>query len=67
MATLVPDQARRLAELDARERTAWRDYREGLRDLEPRAYDEHEPAAWEQLQATLRALQAQRAALVAGH
>ena len=66
MTTLVPDQDRRLAELDALERAAWRDYREELRDLEPRAYDEHEPAAWEQLQATLRSLQSERAALAAG-
>ncbi len=66
MATLVPEQARRLAELDARERLAWREYRDTLRDLEPKAYDEQEPAAWEQLQATLRVLGAEREAVGAG-
>ncbi len=66
MATLVPEQTRRLAELDARERLAWREYRDALRDLEPKAYDEQEPAAWEQLQATLRVLGAEREAVGAG-
>ena len=68
MATVVPgtERARRLAELDERERAAWREYREGLRDLRPKAYDDEEPAAWEQLQATLRIVAGEREALGSG-
>jgi hypothetical protein len=66
MATLVPEQTRRLAELDARERLAWREYRDALHDLDPKAYDAQEPPAWEQLQATLRVLHAEREAVGAG-
>ena len=66
MATLVPEQARRLAELDARERLAWREYRDALRDLEPKAYDQQEPEVWEHLEATLRVLRAEREAVGAG-
>jgi hypothetical protein len=62
MTSLAPnlESARRLAELDAQVRVAWREYRESLRDLEARTYDEREPAEWDQLQATLRALEAER-------
>ena len=56
MTALAPniEHARRLAELDARVRVAWRDYRDSLHELTPTEYDEREPAEWDQLQATLR-------------
>ena len=37
-------------------RRAWSDYAERLRGLEGAEYDQVEEEAWEQLQATLRAL-----------
>ena len=60
-----PDTARRLAEIEALARSAWIAYRDGLRGLEGGAYDDGEAAAWDQLQATLRELAAERAALAA--
>jgi hypothetical protein len=60
-----PDAARRLAELDALTRGAWNAYRDDLRELEGTVYVDAEAAAWDQLQATLRELEAERAALVA--
>ena len=59
----TPDTARLLAELDARTRVAWTTYRDELRSLEGRAYDDAEAAAWDQLQATLRELEIERAEL----
>jgi hypothetical protein len=63
MTALAPniEHARRLAELDAQLRVAWREYRDNLQDLTPTEYDEREPAEWDQLQATLRELDAERA------
>jgi hypothetical protein len=63
MTALAPniESARRLAELDAQVRLAWREYRDSLLDLTPAEYDEREPAEWDQLQATLRELGAERA------
>jgi hypothetical protein len=63
MTALAPniEHARRLAELDAQLRVAWREYRDSLHDLTPAEYDEREPAEWDQLQATLRELDAERA------
>jgi hypothetical protein len=63
MTTLTPDTVRLLAELDARARVAWTSYRDELSSLEGRTYDTAEPAAWDQLQATLRELEIKRAAL----
>jgi len=63
MTTLTPDAARLLAELDARTRVAWTSYRDELSSLEGRTYDNAEPAAWDQLQATLRELDVERAEL----
>jgi hypothetical protein len=60
-----PGAARRLAELDALTRGAWTAYRDDLRELAGRVYDDAEAAAWDQLQATLRELEAERVALVA--
>jgi hypothetical protein len=67
MTALVPDleSARRLAELDARVRLAWREYRDSLHDLPSAEYAEREPAEWEQLQATLRELEVERARVAA--
>lgn len=63
MTALAPniESARRLAELDAQVRLAWREYRDSLHDLPAPEYDEREPAEWDQLQATLRELDAERA------
>jgi hypothetical protein len=60
-----PETERLLAELDARTRGAWSAYREDLRDLAGSYYDDAEAAAWDQLQATLRELDSERAALTA--
>lgn len=59
----TPDTARRLAELDARTRVAWTSYREELSGLEGKRYDDAEPAAWDQLQATLREVESERTEL----
>ena len=68
MTVVSPDTARRRAELDARTRVAWRSYRDELVSLEGRAYDDAEAAAWDQLQATLREVEIERAELaVAEH
>ena len=63
MTALAPnlEGARRLAELDAQVRLAWREYRDSLHDLTTAEYDEREPAEWDQLQATLREVDAERA------
>lgn len=58
-----PETERRLAELDASVRSAWASYSEDLRALEGADYDDAEAAAWDQLQATLRELEAERVAL----
>jgi hypothetical protein len=60
-----PDAVRRLIEVDALTRGAWAAYRDDLRELEGSAYDDAEAAAWDQLQATLLELEAERTALVA--
>jgi hypothetical protein len=60
-----PDAVRRLIEVDALTRGAWTAYRDDLRELEGSAYDDAEAAAWDQLQATLLELEAERTALVA--
>lgn len=59
----TPDTTRLLAELDARTRVAWTEYRDALRDLAGRAYDDAEAAAWEELQAQLREIEHTRAEL----
>ena len=58
MTTITPDRLEELAEL---EREAWTDYRESLRDLEGRDYEEAEAASWEDLQRTLAEVAAERA------
>ncbi|CAN5128248.1 hypothetical protein BH20ACT16_BH20ACT16_11030 [soil metagenome] len=59
----TPDTERLLAELDARMRVAWTTYRDELAGLEGRDYDDAEPAGWDQLQATLREVEIERAEL----
>ena len=59
--TTFAAQEDRHAELEARERAAWTAYSDELRDLARDAYDEAEPAAWDQLQETLRQVEALRA------
>lgn len=59
------DTERRSAELDARVRGAWADYREALRDLNAREYGDVEAASWDQLQATLIDVADERAELAA--
>jgi hypothetical protein len=59
----TPATERLLAELDARTRVAWTAYRDELSSLEGRAYGDAEAAAWDQLQATLRELEIERAEL----
>jgi hypothetical protein len=57
MATITPNRLEELAEL---EREAWTEYREALRDLEGRAYEEAETVAWEELQHLLGEVAAER-------
>ncbi len=59
-----PETRRRLAEIDALVRGAWATYREELQDLRGSSYDDAEASAWDQLQATLRDLESERATLV---
>jgi hypothetical protein len=66
MTTYIADQrARRLAELDARERQAWEAYSDTVRGLEGRDYEETEDQSWDRLQKRLRELADERQ-LVAG-
>lgn len=57
------DTERRRTELDARTRTAWAEYRAATQELGGQEYDDVERASWDQLQATLRELEGERAAL----
>jgi hypothetical protein len=59
MTTITPNRLDELAEL---EREAWTDYRENLRDLEGRDYEEAEATSWEELQRMLAEIEAERAA-----
>ena len=59
MTTITPNRLEELAEL---EREAWTDYRESLRDLEGRHYEEAEAASWDELQKMLAEIDAERTA-----
>jgi len=59
----TPETELRLAELDALTRAAWTSYRDELSSLEGPAYVDAEAPAWDQLQATLRELEAERTEL----
>jgi hypothetical protein len=67
MPTLTQAQVnRKLAELDLLAQEAWLDYRETLRELEGREYEEEEDRSWLRLQDRLRELDGERALLAAG-
>ena len=59
MTTITPDRLEELAEL---EREAWTEYRESLRDLGGRDYEEAEAASWDELQKILVEVAAERTA-----
>ena len=61
MTTFISDQqARRLADIDARTRQAWATYNDGLRELRGRDYEDAEDQSWDRLQETLRQLEEER-------
>ena len=62
MTTITPDKLSELAEL---EREAWTEYRESLRGLEGRSYEEVESSSWDALQDSLAEVEAERAVLTA--
>lgn len=64
MTTYAPGETvRRLEQLADRECQAWQDYRDALRDLDGRDYDEAEAASWEDLQRILLEVGSERAEL----
>ena len=61
MTTFISDQqARRLADIEARTRQAWAAYNDSLRDLRGRDYEDAEDRSWDRLQETLRQLEEER-------
>ena len=60
MTTITPNRLDELAEI---EREAWSDYRESLRDLAGRTYENTEAASWDDLQRTLAEIEAERTEL----
>ena len=67
MTTFAPDRdgAHRHRELDELTRRAWADYRDSLRELSGRAYEDAEHRSWQRLQRKLHDLAGQRDAIVA--
>jgi hypothetical protein len=66
MTTYISDhRARRLADIEQRQRQAWEAYSDHLRGLEGQDYEEAEGESWERLQRKLRELDDERQ-LVAG-
>jgi hypothetical protein len=66
MTTYISDhRARRLADIEQRERQAWETYNDRTRGLDGRDYEEAEGESWDQLQKKLRELDDERQ-LVAG-
>jgi hypothetical protein len=61
--TSIAADDERLRELDADMRRAWGEYSERLRELSGEEYERVEHESWEQLQAELRELERERAAL----
>jgi hypothetical protein len=61
--TIIAADDERLRELDADTRRAWGEYSERLRDLNGVEYEQAEHESWEQLQAELRQLDRERAAV----
>jgi ppGpp synthetase/RelA/SpoT-type nucleotidyltranferase len=50
------EQARKLAEIQARTKQAWATYSESLRELDGRDYEDAEGESWDRLQRRLRQL-----------
>jgi hypothetical protein len=66
MTTYISDhRARRLADIEQRQRLAWESYSDRLRGLEGQEYEEAEGESWDRLQSKLRELDDERQ-LVAG-
>ena len=57
-------QARRLADIEARTRQAWASYNDSLRELRGRDYEDAEDRSWDRLQETLKQLEDERQLLV---
>jgi hypothetical protein len=68
MPTFTPNriQARKLKELDERRTRAWGAYRDSLRELHGRDYEDAERRSWDRLQRKLKELEEQRAEVVGG-
>jgi hypothetical protein len=66
--TFTPNriQARKLKELDERRTRAWGAYRDSLRELQGRDYEDAEGRSWDRLQRKLKELDEQRAEVFAG-
>ena len=61
MTTFISDQqARKLADIEARKGQAWASYNESLRELSGRDYEDAEDQSWDRLQETLRQLDEER-------
>lgn len=61
MTTFISDQqARKLADIEARKSQAWASYNDSLRDLSGRDYEDAEDRSWDRLQETLRQLDEER-------
>jgi hypothetical protein len=59
--TFISDQqARKLADIEARKSQAWASYNDSLRDLSGRDYEDAEDRSWDRLQETLRQLEEER-------
>jgi hypothetical protein len=58
-----PEAPLTLEEVDERTLDAWTAYRDSLRELSGREYDEAETRSWERLQRRLRQLEQRRAQL----
>ena len=56
----------KLSELDERTQRAWKAYRDSLRDLSGRDYDDAEHRSWERLQRKLAQVEDERMALTPG-
>jgi hypothetical protein len=66
MTTLTQSQVnRKLAELELLAQEAWLDYRDGLRELDGREYEDAEDQSWLRLQERLQELDKERQLLVA--
>ena len=61
MTTFISDQqARKLADIEARKGQAWASYNESLRELSGQDYEDAEDRSWDRLQETLRQLDEER-------